>query len=688
MITTTCKISYGSQTVPPIVPAVQGDTGRAISFEIADFTPPAGATATYFILKPSGEAIYNSATITDNSILCELTAQSLAEAGENRMQVRVLQGEDIVTSFEVILMVRTFLGDDAIESGTEMNIFDQAVEQATEQFQENAKQIVEEVIESIPADYTALTEEVDELNERLGNEIANITDITGSEKIQFTTGYVIATNKSVGQEVSLTPTENSSLSYAVVDCSDGDKFVINGRGWTTGRLWAFIDSNNLLLSVSDASLSASNLIIVAPANSAKCIINSFNNYLGNCFYGLPVPILEGELQNDIASIDDNLLLNYNDFEQGTINSSGVPVSNVSVMRSSECIPLKQVKQITIGKDNYFYLRLYDDYENYLGSIITLGYGASYPSNDVNYETIRTTYPTASNLKLTIHGSSAVTPQNINSIGLVVEYYKTIPNTVIVDVNVSGVYDYTSILRALKETYPTTKVYVKSGNYNIVSEYEEYYGSDFWTNYTGFSGQNDNFLRGLYVSNGRVLEFESGAFLKFDYSGDNASVAQYFSILATGYNATIIGGYLDYGNEIAEYAIHDDNATKPGTNIYKGIIIDGVPSGRGGNHIGGGCGLKNTYILEDIVFLDTSMPDNYGDMYYHNNSNANALNRIFVKNCRGLRSCSFRYFGASNYITYCIASGNSFRAIRLLAHTIDSVNENMALIEYNNTITGQ
>lgn len=167
MITTVCKISYGSQTVPPIVPAVQGDTGRAISFEIADFTPPAGATATYFILKPSGEAIYNSATITNNSILCELTAQSLAEAGENRMQVRVLQGEDIVTSFEVILMVRTFLGDDAIESGTEMNIFDQAVEQATEQFQEQAEEIVEEVLESIPEDYTALTEEVDELNERL-----------------------------------------------------------------------------------------------------------------------------------------------------------------------------------------------------------------------------------------------------------------------------------------------------------------------------------------------------------------------------------------------------------------------------------------------------------------------------------------------------------------------------------------
>ena len=192
MITTVCKISYGSQTVPPIVPAVQGDTGRAISFEIADFTPPAGATATYFILKPSGEAIYNSATITNNSILCELTAQSLAEAGENRMQVRVLQGEDIVTSFEVILMVRTFLGDDAIESGTEMNIFDQAVEQAAEEFQTQAEQIVEEVIESIPEDYTELTEEVDELNERLDTYIDTTNSNLLNGKTPITSWFIDA----------------------------------------------------------------------------------------------------------------------------------------------------------------------------------------------------------------------------------------------------------------------------------------------------------------------------------------------------------------------------------------------------------------------------------------------------------------------------------------------------------------
>lgn len=252
MITTVCKISYGSQTVPPIVPAVQGDTGRAISFEIADFTPPAGATATYFILKPSGEAIYNSATITDNSILCELTAQSLAEAGENRMQVRVLHGEDIVTSFEVILMVRTFLGDDAMESGTEMNIFDQAVAQATEQFQENAEQIVAEVIESIPEDYTELTEEVGQLNERLLSDDTPVADsVTDWTSLGFNspsannTVYCTTstTRISMNNRIPVTPGMGVKIT-----CESGYKyraiFFTNSGAINSGTAYSFVTGYN------------------------------------------------------------------------------------------------------------------------------------------------------------------------------------------------------------------------------------------------------------------------------------------------------------------------------------------------------------------------------------------------------------------------------------------------------------
>lgn len=136
MVTSTAKLSYLTQTVPAIVNAVQGDTGRNVLFTVTDYTIPEDATATYYIQKPSGAAIYNDATISGNEILCEFTAQALAEAGENFGQVRILLDEEVVTSFDFILLVKPFRGIEAVESTTEMNIFDQAVEQAKEEIRE------------------------------------------------------------------------------------------------------------------------------------------------------------------------------------------------------------------------------------------------------------------------------------------------------------------------------------------------------------------------------------------------------------------------------------------------------------------------------------------------------------------------------------------------------------------------
>ena len=136
MLTVRSTINIASQTVPPIIPVVQGDTGRAILFTLADFTIPAGATATYYVQKPSGEAVYNNATIDGNNVLVELTAQSIIEKGDNYGQVRITVGEEVVTSFDFILLVKEFRGIDAVQSLTEMNIFDKAVEQASEAIDE------------------------------------------------------------------------------------------------------------------------------------------------------------------------------------------------------------------------------------------------------------------------------------------------------------------------------------------------------------------------------------------------------------------------------------------------------------------------------------------------------------------------------------------------------------------------
>ena len=134
MITTNATLSYERQTVPPIIPVVQGDTGRNVSFKISDYEIPEDAEAAFYIQKPSGTAIYNTAeVISASQLLVPLDAQCLAEAGENYGQVRILVDGEVITSFDFLLLVKEFRGIEAIESTTEMNIFDQAVEQAKEE---------------------------------------------------------------------------------------------------------------------------------------------------------------------------------------------------------------------------------------------------------------------------------------------------------------------------------------------------------------------------------------------------------------------------------------------------------------------------------------------------------------------------------------------------------------------------
>lgn len=129
-------------SVPPIIPAVQGDTGRQLVFTPTDYTIPADCTATYYVQKPSGNAVYNNATIEDGKVICDLTAQALAENGDNYGQIRIMKDEEVVTSFDFVLLVKPFRGIGAIESTTEMNIFDEAVQNAMEQIDSMLPDIV------------------------------------------------------------------------------------------------------------------------------------------------------------------------------------------------------------------------------------------------------------------------------------------------------------------------------------------------------------------------------------------------------------------------------------------------------------------------------------------------------------------------------------------------------------------
>ena len=133
MIEQRVTLRYDAQQIPAIVQAVQGDTGRDVIFELADYEIPAGATANYYIDKPDGNAVYNSAeVISSTEILAHLTEQALAGPGRNNGQVRILSDGEVITSFDFVLEVEVFRGILRLQSETEINIFDAAIQDAVD----------------------------------------------------------------------------------------------------------------------------------------------------------------------------------------------------------------------------------------------------------------------------------------------------------------------------------------------------------------------------------------------------------------------------------------------------------------------------------------------------------------------------------------------------------------------------
>ena len=240
-------------------------------------------------------------------------------------------------------------------------------------------------------------------------------------------------------------------------------------------------------------------------------------------------------------------------------------------------------------------------------------------------------------------------------------------------------EYTSILEALKNEGGLVKFYVEAGEYNLVDEYKDVYGDSFWADYAGYSGQVDQFLRGLSLEEGQQIFFAPTAKVVFDYDGNNQYVFEQFSIFNLTMNNIIDGAYIVFGSQICRYAIHDDQANDYGTNIIRNCIFDG--RSYNGPVIGGGCGSKNSYYIEGCIFENNG---GYTDISYHNSLSANAKSFIHVKDCKGNKGVSFLYCGDSTLISTYIVSNCKFPSIQLNPHPGAShPHENVRLIEYCN-----
>lgn len=252
---------------------------------------------------------------------------------------------------------------------THENYLNQTLAANIAEFTAEANARALEALATIPADFTSFYNSVK-------TDIGMVDELEMSDP---TDRQYISTALSIGDTVDLDPVTavSAQYSYCIYECSEGDVFTLSGHGGSAGRMWAFIDSDNKLLSVSEAELTQNNLIITAPANASKIIVN-FNGG-GVAFKGYSV---EDNLQflNErikfLSQVFTCNLLDSSKLISGGCYRHGNPYSIITGVSSKYSPRIRILKGFTYSFRSiygYFSSIVYDD-----GTIVNLA-NASTPA---------------------------------------------------------------------------------------------------------------------------------------------------------------------------------------------------------------------------------------------------------------------------------------------------------------------
>ena len=188
----------------------------------------------------------------------------------------------------------------------------------------------------------------------------------------------------------------------------------------------------------------------------------------------------------------------------------------------------------------------------------------------------------------------------------------------------------SILEALKLCYQygIHDLHVKNGVFDIIAEYENRYGSSYFTNYTNYA-TSDPFDRGLWLENINV-KFDPFARVLCNYSGNNTNVTDYFSAFACGNNVVIDGLFLSASN--LRYGLHPDFNSGSETTYFKMkncVLSHYRDNDQTNKIIGAGLGIHVEWEFENIIFR--TKYESYV-LRIHNNISASAFSKVTIKNC--------------------------------------------------------
>ena len=168
-------------------------------------------------------------------------------------------------------------------------------------------------------------------------------------ELQLTPSHYIKTNVDVGTIVDLTPIMTSgTTSYCIFPCKGVTKFVINAVGSYTSRAWAFIDSDNRLISHSNANVTVVDYIPLIPENASKIIINNDDNSKTSYAIILGDNTIDAQIVDELGEYKTLLMSQY-----GIFNA----IKDATTIK--EIIDPSKQKKVNYSVSDYRWTRLAD-----------------------------------------------------------------------------------------------------------------------------------------------------------------------------------------------------------------------------------------------------------------------------------------------------------------------------------------
>lgn len=456
---------------------------------------------------------------------------------------------------------------------------------------------------------------------------------------------------------------------------------------------------------------------------AKADKTETDNSLGEKADKVDVTNQFSKLKGDLDEIDDlflkkELIVNLSSFKDestGEYKNLGryyyVPANDIVGITPDNnyaCIPI-ELKAGTYSVQNinpYYSFYILNRQAVRFGSAESTFISTTFdlPIDTTVYVTVRIVSPINGHKTVAIASGDTI-PEDISTLGIfsfdtftkldsVAKLEEKIPTMITVKKDGTG--DFSTLKEAvdysLSHSNLTIEVY--EGIYDLIEEF----GSDYFEN-LGSASSNE----GLHLGNNVHIIFSSNSKVICNYEGDNANVHKYFSPFTCSANGNHKGftlENLDLECSNVRYAIHDEVLSQKGryVNKYKNcrVYIDNTSNSNWGNRqcIGGGLG-GNGYIEIDSCYFEsvptTSKPNGGGIVSYHcgkGTEGDNYCSKVTIKNSYFANKDTVRCSYYGNQTTMSTVTVNNCSLGQLPYCGIESTQYttvNMKLIEFNNTV---